>query len=75
MRVKLLNMDLKFIDYIFPTIQAIIACVALVGAGWNVLHWFKVRTVRHLLCCIGLLLLAVFLFVWLYKAYIVGFHY
>lgn len=66
---------LKIVDYIFPTIQAVIAIVALMGAVLNLVHWFKVRTVRHFVCCIGLLLLAVFLFIWLYKAYLVGFHY
>lgn len=66
---------LRIVDYIFPSLQAIIAITALVGAVINLLHWCKVRTIRHLVCSIGMLLLAVFLFIWLYKAYLVGFHY
>ncbi len=70
-----MNNSLAFVDYIFPAIQAAIAILALAGAGFNFIHWFKARTVRHILCSIVLLLLAVFLFVWLYKAYLLGFHY
>ncbi len=69
---------LKIVDYIFPMMQAGISLVALAGAISNIVRFIKLigkpKAFLHLACGVALLLLAVFLFVWLYKAYLVGFH-
>lgn len=74
-----MNSILKFFDYIFPVLQGIIALVALAGAILNIVIFLKLigkaKAMLHLLCAVGLLLLSAFLFIWLYKAYLLGFHY
>ena len=74
-----MNSIFKFFDYIFPMLQCIIALVALVGAVLNIVMFLKLigkaKAMLHLLCAVGLLLLALVLFIWLYKAYLLGFHY
>lgn len=69
----------KIVDYIFPTIRAVIAVLALVAAVLNFVRWLKLRKKQraglYLACAIVMLLLSAYYFVWLYKAYLVGFHY
>ncbi|MBQ4119405.1 MAG: hypothetical protein IJD45_03350 [Clostridia bacterium] len=74
-----MNSILNFFDYIFPAMQAIIGLVALAGAILNIVMFLKLigkaKAILHLASAVVLLLLSALLFIWFYKAYLLGFHY
>ncbi len=70
---------MKSVNLIFPAIIMIIAVLSFATAVFNLVEWIKLirkpKAVWHLICAIIALYVAVVLFIWIKRVYLLGFWY